>query len=97
MATTETPHDWSPRLILAIYLNAGHTKNGNPRRGWLLVLPRTGEAIDFVDEGYSGHRALHKPYPNAVETGRMDITPAQYREFLTFASDQAKKHKRGEI
>lgn len=91
------PHEWSPRLSLAIYMNAGHTTSGNPRRGWLILEPRTGNHIDFVDEGYAGERSLTRPYPNAVQTGRIDITPAQYREFLRFARDQAKKHKRGDI
>ena len=91
------PREWSPRTTLAIYMNAGHTTNGNPRRGWLIVEPRSGEWIDFVDEGYAGNASLTNNYPHATATQRMDITPGQYREFLRFAREQAARHKKGEI
>lgn len=65
--------------MIALYLDAGNDKNGNPRRGWLLV-SSDGTFYDFVDEGYSGHSALRQQYPNVVSTERIPTTPAFYRE-----------------
>lgn len=97
MPMDAAPHDWSPRTSIAVYMNAGHTNSGNPRRGWLIVDPRSGNSIDFVDEGYTGESGLKRYYPDAIPTGRIDITPAQYRDFMRFAKEQAEKHKKGKL
>lgn len=68
-------------MNLAIYINAGHTPTGNPKRGWIITDCETGEFVDFVDEGYLGRAALKKEgYENIVETGRMDVSNSTYKE-----------------
>lgn len=65
--------------MLAIYINAGRTPSGNPKRGWIIVND-DGECIDFVDEGYVGISALRKKYPNTPSTGRLDVTKSTYND-----------------
>lgn len=73
--------DWSPHhRPLAIKLNAGNDRNGNPRRGWAIVDPKTGDLVDFVDEGYRGWGALKEAYPDAVQGPEFPTTPGVYRE-----------------
>lgn len=92
------PREWSPHWnYLAIHVNAGHTPSGNPKRGWYVVDHRTGDAIDFVEEGYEGRGALKRAYPNTAESGTLEITGREYRSLVRFAKEQAEKHKRGEI
>jgi len=66
--------------MLAIYLDAGHNVNGNPRRGWLIV-DGSGNRVDFVDEGYAGRSALDEAgYGGIDDTIRIPTTPKFYRE-----------------
>lgn len=76
---SEGPKDWSPRQHLAIKINAGHDTNGNPRRGWAITSCRSGELVDFVDEGYTGTSSLRRAYPHAAEATEFKVTPGQYR------------------
>lgn len=87
----------SPRRWIAIKVDAGHTTNGNPRRGWAVINTRQGELVDFVDEGYQGISALMRAYPDAVEALQLEVAPKEYRDLLKFAREQEEKHKRGEI
>lgn len=64
---------------LAVYMNAGNDRNGNPRRGWLVLDSDTGEALDYVDEGYLGPAALALAHPGAVSSPRIMVTPAERR------------------
>lgn len=91
--STPGPLDWSPRAHIAIYLEAGHDVNGNPRRGWAIVHRTTGSLIDFVDEGYRGNPALTRVYPEAVEGPSFTVTPGQYRDLRRFEREQEKKHR----
>lgn len=57
-AKTKT-HTVAAREVGAIlHLDAGHDRNGNPRRGYLVIGKRGGWPIAYVDEGYRGERAL---------------------------------------
>jgi hypothetical protein len=67
---------------LAIKIDAGNDKNGNPRRGWIIVSCADGNTLDFVDEGYSGRGALDMTWPNYVEGPTIVTTPGEYRDFL---------------
>jgi hypothetical protein len=73
-------------MKVAIYLATTNDRNGNPRRGWLIVETTTGASVEFVDEGYLGHAALVKRYgPNTgarlaqTAVGRINVTPGEYR------------------
>jgi hypothetical protein len=66
-------------MLLAIYINAGNTGSGNPRRGWIIT-NSDGEFIDFVDEGYEGNAALKAVYPTAVATSSIKVDPSVYRD-----------------
>ena len=72
------PKEWSPGAI-TVKINAGHDVNGNPRRGWMVLQCRTGDMIDFVDEGYEGRSALKK-HEHAARGPEIDVTPKMYRE-----------------
>lgn len=92
------PREWSPRWnYLAIYVNAGHTPSGNPKRGYYIVDNNTGDPVDFVEEGYSGKAVLTKAYPEIGITPRIEITNREYRELVQWGKNQAERHKRGEI
>ncbi len=75
------PRDWKPSSrFIGIKLNAGHDRNGNPRRGWAIIDMSTGDAVDFVDEGYRGRGALESAYPGAIVGPEFPTTPATYRD-----------------
>lgn len=91
------PKDWSPSMHLAIKVNAGHDTNGNPRRGWATIDHRSGNMIDFVDEGYRGRSALSRECPRCVEGPEFQVTPGEYRDLKRFANDKwkASQKKKG--
>lgn len=70
--------------MIAIHVNAGNSKMGNPRRAYIVLDGAEIEAV--VDEGYYGHGALehassrYKDIP--VMEIRLDVTPAQYRDLI---------------
>jgi hypothetical protein len=97
MAHDAGPHEWSPRAWVAVKVNAGHATNGNPRRGWVVLDQRTGDMIDFVDEGYRGVSALRRAYPDAVLSVELAVTPGEYRTLLRFEREQEEKHKKGKF
>lgn len=46
--------------FILVYIDAGHTPKGDPRRGWLVYDPaKQGEPVRFIPEGYEGDHALH--------------------------------------
>lgn len=59
--SSSTVEPWTPtRRYLAVKLDAGNDRNGNPRRGWLVyedspICPLLG----WIEEGYSGWAALY--------------------------------------
>lgn len=78
-------------MAIAIYVDAGHDKNGNPRRGWIITSETNGSFVDFVDEGYEGISALRRDYGHTPATRALPITPACYREL----KHDAEKRRRG--
>jgi hypothetical protein len=66
--------------MIAIYINAGNTKNGKPRRGWIIT-NSDGEFVDFVDEGFEGVGALkNSAYANAARTSVLLVEPSVYKD-----------------
>ncbi len=66
-----------------VKVNAGNDRNGNPRRGWLLL--GAGGRSAFFDEGYQGSGAIPKQYRHlAVDAPELEITPRQYRALVKF-------------
>lgn len=72
--------------MLAIKINAGNDRNGNPRRGWI-ICNESGEFVDFVDEGYAGNGALRtSSYSSATPTTQeLEVAPSVYREAYNHA------------
>lgn len=76
-----------PVPMLAIALDAGHDRNGNPRRGWLVV-DAAGDALIFIAEGYGGYEELDRCITSdgalggakLPRTGTFYITPESYLE-----------------
>jgi hypothetical protein len=68
-------------MSLAIHINAGRDRNGNPRRGWIIA-DDGGSFIDFVDDGYQGAGALRQSGYGSVTqtTTSIDVTPSVYRD-----------------
>ncbi len=87
------PKDWSPRPQFVVKIRAGHTVNGNPRRGWVVMNSRTGDMVDFVDEGYTGEAALRRQFPHAVHGVTLEVVPREYRDLLREAKEIQKKKK----
>jgi len=64
-----------PKPVVAVYIDAGRDRNGNPRRGWI-VYDETGRVDHFVDEGYRGSAARPTGVPDMEA---LKITPGEYR------------------
>jgi hypothetical protein len=68
-------------MPIAIHINAGNDRNGNPRRGWIIT-EDTGRFVDFIDEGHQGTSALQATYSSANRTQTIDVLPSVYREAM---------------
>ena len=69
--------------MVAVYVGTKNSVSGNPKRGWA-IYNSDGVFKDFVDEGYSGRGALKEAgYEGIADTGKIDITPGQYRAFMS--------------
>lgn len=64
--------------IAVLYLDAGNDRNGNPRRGYLLVDSTTGANVAYADEGYDGSRCLF----DAVSQFSTNIGGPNYSEMV---------------
>lgn len=68
--------------VLAVHLNAGNDRNGNPRR-LFLVVDAGANVLAAVDEGFEGSAALERAgYKNLPTTDQISTTPSEYRELL---------------
>jgi hypothetical protein len=68
------------KAMIAIHIDAGHTGNGNPRRGWI-VFGKDGEFVAFVEEGYYGFSALKRAgFTGVPATERIGVTPSTYQQ-----------------
>jgi hypothetical protein len=67
-------------MTLAIHINAGNSKNGNPRRGWF-IFDSQGTCLDFIDEGFQGVDSLRESaYRNTVPSNiSIDVEPRVYQ------------------
>jgi hypothetical protein len=65
--------------MLAIYIDAGNDRNGNPKRGWIIT-DRDGAFTGFVDEGYGGIGILHQLYGQIPSTQRIEVTKSVYND-----------------
>ena len=69
-------------MPIAIHINAGQDRNGNPKRGWIIASSE-GEFIDFVDEGFEGTGALrNSAFSAAKPTPTIDVVPAVYKDAM---------------
>lgn len=73
------------RRVLVIHFATTNDGNGNPRRYFEIIDPRTGALLDIIDEGYMGRAAWSRVWPNATEAGYHHTTPAEYREAMRMA------------
>ena len=73
-------------MPLAIHVDAGHSRNGNPRRGWIIA-GDDGYVLDFVDEGLRGRLVLDGgPYDNVPRSMfTLEVTPSTYRDLYNQA------------
>jgi hypothetical protein len=71
--------------FVAIKLNAGNDRNGNPRRCWLVYDAPTGDLIGARDEGYDGLVPLIDVFPDVVELGTFNVKPSEYQKALYHA------------
>ena len=77
LAPKEQPGPKPERRYLAVKLDAGNDRNGNPRRGWLIYLDAPESPIlGWVEEGYSGDMELHRSILSAEQPDRSP-TPRQ--------------------
>lgn len=67
--------------MLAIKIDAGHDRNGNPKRGWIIAND-DGDFVDFVDEGYEGSAALARSqYARITQTTQaLQVAPGVYKK-----------------
>ncbi len=71
---------------IVIRLDAGHDRNGNPRRVFV-ALDARGNIIGCEDEGYSGEAVALKRWPRANMGPTFATTPAAYRELVKRDND----------
>lgn len=81
--------------LAIIHLDAGHDKNGNPRRVYV-VFGNDGYVIEAIDEGYYGHGAITSrkdlkgvPVLSASWGSRFATTYTEYKELLKSFSKRA--------
>lgn len=79
--------------MLAIYIAAKNSPNGNPQRGWIIT-NEIGEFVDFVDEGYRGSSALTYAGYSCPSTGRIEVERRVYHEFKRDAEARARDARR---
>ena len=86
--------------MIAIYIDAGHTTSGNPKRGWIITNP-DGNFIDVVDEGYLGRAALTEAGYDCASTPRLEVANSVYQDLKRDANRHpsslpktTKKHSR---
>ena len=68
-------------MLIAIHLNAGNDRNGNPRRIYL-VLDEDARVVNALDESYRGRDALDSVYVGCPVSAELEITPREYRALL---------------
>ena len=89
-------------MLIAIHLNAGNDRNGNPRRVYV-VLNENGAIVDTIDEGYSGDSGVRKLRVDGEKVkmdfvfNRFETTPKEYRELVKFGNDLRKKAERKSV
>lgn len=72
-----------------IRLDAGHDKNGNPRRVFVTIAD--GDIIATYDEGYQGKDAITEPYHKDIYNGlTFETTPSEYRSLIKFENFKLK-------
>ncbi len=70
--------------MIAIKLNAGNDRNGNPRRVFV-VIDELGYVVDAIDEGYNGISELWKKCPamnKASFPAEFPTTVSEYKALL---------------
>jgi len=66
--------------MLAIYIDAGRDRNGNPKRGWIIA-DQDGAFTDFIDEGYEGKSSLARGgYGNVPSTQKIEVAKSVYND-----------------
>ena len=71
-----------PRKVNTIKLVADNDRNGNPRRGWL-VMTRAGELLCFIDDGFVGWAGVRFKFPNAqIPMVTIPVSAAVHRRAL---------------
>ena len=72
--------------LSAIKINAKNDRNGNPRRGWIILDTRNGYTVatDFCDEGYNGSAAVtSKGYSRSLaDAPEIVVVPGEYRRMI---------------
>jgi hypothetical protein len=76
-----------------LHLNAGHDRNGNPVRAYLVMHCSRGP-IACVDEGYNGFSALNRKFGESSENMtvslELETTKSQVKELLrAYPSDES--------
>lgn len=66
----------------AIHLDAGHDRNGNPRRTFV-VFDENGTLERAIDEGYAGYGALNRVYEHGTVAilARVNTTATEIKNF----------------
>lgn len=75
------------RTLTAVKINAGNDRNGNPRRGWIILSTDDNGypgIVDFCDEGYEGSAAVTgKGYSRKLaDAPELAVTPGEYRDLM---------------
>jgi hypothetical protein len=70
-------------MHIALHLDAGHDRNGNPKR-LVMVLDEKGDIVFVGEEGYAGTSALlvKSGFGHAAMGPRLEITPKEYKTIL---------------
>jgi hypothetical protein len=67
--------------MIAIHLNAGNDRNGNPRR-LFLILNEKATIVRAIDEGYEGTQALVPEFASVPVSQQIPTTYKEYRYLL---------------
>lgn len=67
--------------MIAVKMNAGNDRNGNPRRVYVILNDRA-DIVGTHDEGYAGDHGFRQAFPDVPIGPTFAITPGEYRELV---------------
>jgi hypothetical protein len=73
--------------LLYIHMRGPNGVNGNPRRCYVVLNSDTGNAVDVLDEDYSGEAAVNRKYPGVVRGPAVNVRSGESAAWVGLGED----------